>query len=55
MIILDTQSAAMLPDIHRDPADRIIIATALLNQAQLVSLDSVFPGYEVLNGLLLNS
>jgi len=49
------QSAAMLPDIHRDPADRIIIATALLNQAQLVSLDSVFPGYEVLKCLLLNS
>ena len=49
------QSAAMLPDIHRDPADRIIIATAFLNQAKLVSLDSVFPGYEVLNGLLLNT
>jgi PIN domain nuclease of toxin-antitoxin system len=38
--------AVMLPDIHRDPADRIIIATALVYDIKLASMDSVFPNYQ---------
>ena len=34
-----------LADIHRDPADRIIIATAIAHNAKLASIDSVFPNY----------
>ncbi len=37
--------AVMLPDVHRDPANRIIIATALIHGIKLASMDSVFPGY----------
>ncbi len=37
--------AAKLPDFHRDPADRLIIATALNHNATLISLDSMFPQY----------
>jgi len=45
--------AAMLSDIHRDPADRIIIATALACDAKLASIDSVFPDYPELKGRLV--
>ena len=45
--------AMALPEIHRDPADRIIIATALLHEAKLASMDSVFPGYQELQQLLV--
>ena len=45
--------AAMLPEIHRDPADRIIIATALMNDATLASMDSVFPSYKELQNRLV--
>jgi PIN domain nuclease of toxin-antitoxin system len=37
--------AALLPEHHRDPADRLIIASALENQAQLASFDQHFPAY----------
>jgi PIN domain nuclease of toxin-antitoxin system len=37
--------AARLPEHHRDPADRIIIATALVHDADLVGLDEAFPRY----------
>ena len=47
--------AAQLPEHHRDPADRIIIATALAYDAYLVSLDSMFPNYIELKGRLLSS
>jgi PIN domain nuclease of toxin-antitoxin system len=40
--------AVALPEIHRDPADRISIATALVHEAKLASLDAVFPGYQEL-------
>jgi len=43
----------ILSDIHRDPADRIIIVTSLLYDAELASLDSVFPDYKELQGHLL--
>ncbi|MDZ7762507.1 MAG: type II toxin-antitoxin system VapC family toxin [Desulfovermiculus sp.] len=38
--------AVNLSDIHRDPADRIIIATAIIHDIKLASMDSVFPGYQ---------
>jgi len=45
--------AANLPDHHRDPADRIIIATAITHSAQLISFDEQFRKYGELEGLLL--
>lgn len=45
--------AAMLPDLHRDPADRIIIATALELGLVLASLDQCFPAYPELQGRLV--
>jgi PIN domain nuclease of toxin-antitoxin system len=45
--------AAALPEHHRDPADRIIIATALAHDAKLLSLDSAFLQYEQLNDRLI--
>jgi PIN domain nuclease of toxin-antitoxin system len=48
------QSSVNLPQHHKDPADRIIIATALNYQASLASLDSVFPKYEEIALLLVS-
>ena len=45
--------AANLPDHHRDPADRIIIATAITHSASLISFDEQFRNYDELKGLLL--
>jgi PIN domain nuclease of toxin-antitoxin system len=45
--------AALLPEQHRDPADRIIIATSLIHRARLASLDAMFPRYQELAGYLL--
>lgn len=45
--------AAELPDQHRDPADRFIIATAIHHDAKLISLDSQFPAYDELKGRLI--
>ena len=42
-----------LAEIHRDPADRIIIATALVHDAKLASIDAVFPNYPELQLLLI--
>ena len=39
--------AARLPDIHKDPADRIIIATALAENLPVVTGDGRFPQYGV--------
>lgn len=39
--------AAQLPDFHKDPADRIIIATALLHDLPVVTGDARFPRYGV--------
>lgn len=47
------QLSASLADIHRDPADRIIIATAIAHDAKLASIDSVFPSYPELSNRLL--
>ena len=46
--------AASLPEHHRDPADRLIIATAIERQARLVSLDGAFPAYFESSGALIN-
>ena len=45
--------AVALADIPQDPADRIVIATSILHDAKLASLDSVFPDYKELQGRLL--
>jgi PIN domain nuclease of toxin-antitoxin system len=41
--------AAGLPDIHNDPFDRILIATALVHGLDLFSKDTVLPRYPGLN------
>ncbi|WP_411727250.1 type II toxin-antitoxin system VapC family toxin [Methyloglobulus sp.] len=50
-----TCRAVDLSDIHKDPFDRMIIATALNYQAKLMSVDSHFKNYPELQGYLLNS
>lgn len=47
--------AVELPEIHRDPFDRIIIATALEMDARIASVDGYFPRYPELNGRLITS
>ena len=47
--------AVELTDIHKDPFDRMIIATALLHQAKLMSVDNRFKQYPELNELLLST
>lgn len=39
--------ASALPEIHKDPADRFIIATAFLNDCVVVTGDHRFPEYGV--------
>lgn len=45
--------ATELSDVHRDPFDRIIIATALELHAKLASVDGVFSSYSELEGRLI--
>lgn len=45
--------AVALPEHHRDPFDRMIIATALELDAQLASVDSTFNAYEELSGRVI--
>ena len=47
------QQSVALSNIHKDPADRIIIATALVHGAWLASVDSVFPSYPEIAGHLI--
>ena len=47
------ERAVSLPEHHKDPVDRIIIATTVEHQAQLISLDGRFPDYQELIGLLV--
>ena len=45
--------AVELPEHHRDPQDRLIIATAIVHDADLMSADGKFPQYlEIKNRLL---
>lgn len=46
--------AATLPEHHKDPQDRIIIATAMSHAAQLVSADGNFPEYREIEKLLIS-
>ncbi len=46
--------AGSLPEHHKDPADRIIIATSILNNMQLISFDTAFPFYTELKGRLIS-
>jgi len=45
--------ATQLPEHHKDPIDRLVIATALEHNARLISLDTRFPDYAELNALLV--
>ena len=47
--------AAGLPQHHKDPFDRVIIATALESGTSLMSVDSHFKRYDELRGVLLDS
>jgi len=46
-------TAVSLSPVHKDPFDRLIIATALVYKAQLASVDTVFPGYRELEAYLM--
>lgn len=46
-------TAVRLPEHHRDPQDRLIIATALIHNATLISVDDKFLHYAELSGRLL--
>jgi PIN domain nuclease of toxin-antitoxin system len=46
-------NAAQLAFYHRDPADRFIIATALINDCQLMSFDEKFLFYPELESRLI--
>lgn len=37
--------APMLPDLHKDPFDRIIIATAIVNKMKIITADKAFKNY----------
>jgi len=41
-------SSALLPDIHRDPADRFIIATAVTADCMLATFDETIKKYDVM-------
>jgi PIN domain nuclease of toxin-antitoxin system len=45
--------AVDLPEHHTDPQDRLIIASALIHEAQLMSSDRKFPLYKELAGRLV--
>ncbi len=47
--------AVQLSPVHKDPFDRMIIATALAYQAKLASIDGVFSQYAELAGYLMES
>ena len=40
-------NSAMLPNYHNDPFDRLIIATATINQLSIVTADQKFNDYEI--------
>ncbi len=43
----DAERIKSLPDIHRDPFDRLLIAQAIENDLSLVTTDSKIPLYDV--------
>jgi PIN domain nuclease of toxin-antitoxin system len=46
--------AVSLSAVHKDPFDRLIIATTLVYQAKLASIDSLFSQYSEFDGYLMN-
>ncbi len=50
---LIAQRSVALPEHHRDPQDRLIIATALQHRARLISADEKFSMYDELDGDLV--
>jgi PIN domain nuclease of toxin-antitoxin system len=49
----DADQAVNLSSVHRDPFDRLIMATAIVSDCQLASVDQVFPNYPELTGILM--
>lgn len=49
------ERAAGLFEHHRDPADRLIIATPIVHDVPLISLDGHFSAYEELSGKLIQA
>jgi len=47
------ETAVTLPEHHSDPQDRLIMATAIVCGAQLISADGKFSQYEALSNLLI--
>ncbi len=47
------ETAVTLPEHHSDPQDRLIMATAIVYQAQLISSDGKFAEYDALAKLLV--
>lgn len=47
--------AVQLQDVHRDPADRFIIATALVHGAKLLTLDGAILAYPEAQDMLVRS
>ena len=47
--------AVAFPEHHKDPQDRLIIATALVHQANLISFDGYFPNDQELKGRLITA
>ncbi|WP_245911978.1 type II toxin-antitoxin system VapC family toxin [Brunnivagina elsteri] len=45
--------AVALSPVHKDPFDRLIIATTLIYQAKLASIDGLFSQYLELDGYLM--
>ena len=45
--------AVSLSPIHKDPFDRLIIATTLINKAKLASIDNLFSKYSELDPYLM--
>ena len=39
--------AAMLPEIHKDPSDRFLVASAIENNLVIVTADRIIPQYDV--------
>ena len=52
LLLLDTH-IYLLPAIHGDPLDRLLIATACCLDAQLASLNEKFRAYPQLTGRLI--
>lgn len=46
-------ASAMLPDIHRDPADRLIIATAITSHCMLATYDETIPKYDSMRNRII--